>query len=140
MYRKDSSSGDSDDVRSLFHRFSETDDDVTNTIDLTTLIPPDLNDPAGYNRGQSKHASLDKLLEALSVPTLLVARSHTIQFANDALTKISREPFDPIGLKFSSLFSNPSKARGAQVLLERVLELRQPEIRETELQIHKTNI
>ncbi len=74
------------------------------------------------------------------MPTLLITRSHEIQFANQAFFSVSRERFSLKGLTFASLFPNPKEARQAQLILEKVFNERKPLVQERVLQINRTRI
>jgi len=112
----------------------------TQTIDLNTLFASELTDSGSFDVSDVSDSAFAKLLQALSVPTLLVARSHTIKFANSAFMRTIRDNLDLKGATFSSLFPNPREARQAQLLLEKVFEERRPEVREKVLQIRKTRL
>jgi two-component system, cell cycle sensor histidine kinase and response regulator CckA len=112
----------------------------TETIDLNALFSPELTDSGFFDLSTVNHSTFAKLLQAISVPTLLVARSHAIKFANSAFMKTVRDSLDLRGATFSSLFPNPGEARQAQLLLEKVFEERRPEVRERVLQIRKMKI
>lgn len=117
-----------------------TDDDRTQTIDLSTLVAPELSSQNCFDFRKLSNASFGKLLQALSVPTLLVARSHTVMFANSAFVDLIRDGFNYKDATFSSLFPTPREARQGQLLLEKVFTDRKPEVREIILQVHKTRI
>lgn len=114
--------------------------DETETIDLNKMITPDLTESGSFDVGKISHAAFGKLLQALSVPTLLISRSHEIAFANEAFSTIPKAPFNATGETFSSLFGNPKEAREAQLLLEGVFEKREPRVEERILQVHGTRI
>ncbi len=137
MDNKDQGMGDSSgDVR----QFVPDDDNPTETINLKMLFPSESTVYAADDLGIADRSDLSKLLSALSVPTLLISRSHAIKFANPAFKRISDSHFNTTSAMFSSLFPNPMEARQAQLLLEKVFKERKPEIRETVLQIHRTRI
>ena len=137
MDNKDQGMGDSSgDVR----QFVVDNDHPTETINLKMLFPSETTIYAADDLGTADRSDLSKLLSALSVPTLLISRSHAIKFANPAFKRISDSHFNTTSAMFSSLFPNPMEARQAQLLLEKVFKERKPEIRETVLQIHRTRI
>ena len=115
-------------------------DEATETIDLNALFSPEPTESGFFDLSTVNHSTFAKLLQAISVPTLLVARSHAIKFANSAFMKTVHDSLDLKGATFSSLFPNPGEARQAQLLLEKVFEERRPEVRERVLQIRKMKI
>ncbi|AFM27468.1 hybrid sensor histidine kinase/response regulator [Desulfomonile tiedjei] len=115
------------------------DDSPTDTIDLKMIFPCPACEEMDSAWKHEKSAFI-KLLSALSVPTLLISRSHAIKFANPAFAKLTNGRLHTKNLTFSSLFSNPLDARQAQLLLEKVFNERKQEIREKVLQIHRTRI
>ena len=114
--------------------------DSTQTIDILAVFPEDITTSGSYDLTRANLASFSRFLQALSVPTLLVAASHAIVFVNDAFVRIEGSGLDPAQLTFSSLFGTPKQAREAQLLLERVFTERRPAARETTLQIKGTKI
>ena len=114
--------------------------DSTQTIDILAVFPEDITTSGSYDLTRANLASFSRFLQALSVPTLLVAASHAIVFVNDAFVRIAGSGLDPAQLTFSSLFGTPKQAREAQLLLERVFTERRPAARETTLQIQGTRI
>ncbi len=112
----------------------------TETIDLNSLFTKEQEGKETCDLDQGKLAPFTKLMQALSVPTLLISRSHEIKFANKAFFSVSRERFSLKGLTFASLFPNPKEARQAQLLLEKVFTERKPLVQERVLQINRTRI
>ena len=126
--------------RNSTENFSEHRGETTQTIDLNALFSPELTESGWFDLSTVNHSTFAKLLQAISVPTLLVARTHAIKFANSAFMKTVHDSLDLRGATFSSLFPNPGEARQAQILLEKVFEERNPEVRERVLQIRKMKI
>jgi len=114
--------------------------DVTETIDLNSLFPGTLTESGSFDLTRIKYATFEKLLEAISVPTLLISPTHSITFANSAFEKVATRGFDTRTAAFSDLFTNPMEARKAQVLLDGVFRDRKPEVRETVLGIGETRM
>lgn len=114
--------------------------EATETIDVNALFAPDLSESGSFDISDVSHSMFAKLLQAMSVPTLLVSRSHEITFANSAFMKTIRDSVDLKGSTFSSIFPNPREARQAQLLLEKVFEQRRPEVRESVLQIRRMRL
>lgn len=107
----------------------------TQTIDLSTLFRDDIVTSASFDLQEEQYSTFGKLLEAMSVPTLIVSRSQAVEFTNNAFRSIAKYDINFKKLTFSSLFSNPKDARNAQLLLKKVFEQRKPEIREQMLHI-----
>jgi two-component system cell cycle sensor histidine kinase/response regulator CckA len=112
----------------------------TRSINLSSLFLESITSSGSFDLRRLKLTSFGKLLQAIPVATLLINRSHGVEFANDAFKRISRQRIDPEGLSFSSLFPNPKQAREAQVLLEKVFSDRRPVVRERMLQIQGVRI
>jgi signal transduction histidine kinase/ActR/RegA family two-component response regulator len=121
-------------------RMQAKDGEVTDTIDLNQMLTVDLTRSGSFDLSRVHQASFGKLLQSLSVPTLLIARSHSIAFANAAFSEITKGRFDVRNSTFSSLFRNPKEAREAQLLLETVFQDRKPRIKERILQIYGTRM
>ena len=91
----------------------------TETIDLNSLFSKDVTSSGSFDLRRVGFASFGKLLQVLSTPTLLIGRSHTIEFANRAFLSLI-EGLDPVGRELSWLFPDPQQARVFGVLLEKV--------------------
>jgi two-component system cell cycle sensor histidine kinase/response regulator CckA len=111
----------------------------TETIDLDSFFSKDVTSSGSFDLRRVGFASFGKLLQVLSTPTLLIARSHTIEFANRAFLSLIGG-LDPVGRELSWLFPNPQQARVFGVLLEKVFAARRPEVRERKLQIRDGEI
>jgi hypothetical protein len=92
----------------------------TETIDLNSLFSKDVTSSGSFDLRRVGFASFGKLLQVLSTPTLLISRSHTIEFANRAFLSLI-DGLDPVGRELSWLFPDPQQARVFGVLLEKVL-------------------
>jgi len=75
----------------------------------------------------------------MSVPTLLIDRSHTIEFANRAFSNMTGG-LEAVGKEFSWVFSNAEQARVFRLILEKVFLARRPEVRERKLQLRNAEI
>ena len=113
---------------------------VTNTIDLNSLFPVSITESGSFDLRRVKQDTFEKLLEAISVPTLLIAPNHAITFANSPFRKIAKNQASMRSATFSGLFPSPREARKAQLLLEKVFRERKPEVRETILKIVDTRM
>ncbi|MGO9567220.1 MAG: ATP-binding protein [Desulfomonilaceae bacterium] len=111
----------------------------TETIDLSPLFSKDVTSSGSFDLRRVGFASFGKLLQVLSTPTLLIGRSHTIEFANRAFLSLI-EGLDPVGRELSWLFPDPQQARVFGVILEKVFAARRPEVRERKLQIRDVEI
>ena len=117
-----------------------SDDEKTQTIDLNTLFLSDTTVSGSFDLRQINHDSFGKLLQALSVPTLLVNRSYEIEFANAAFGKMVNGDFDTPGKTFSSLFTDAREAQKVKAILKKVFARRKPEVREKVVNLLKTKI
>jgi len=111
----------------------------TETIDLNSLFPKDVTDSGSFDLRSVRFASFSKLLQAMSVPTLLIDRSHTIEFANRAFSRMTGG-LEAVGKEFSWVFSNAEQARVFRLILEKVFLARRPEVRERKLQLRNAEI
>jgi len=105
----------------------------TESIDLSSVFGEGLTTSGSFNAEGIKRTSFCKLLRAIPVPALLVDKSHTITFCNDACARISRKYELLEGASFSSVFPSPEKARIGVSLIREVLEKRSAKVRELEL-------
>ncbi|MFH1118172.1 MAG: ATP-binding protein [Pseudomonadota bacterium] len=112
----------------------------TDTIDLTQMFSVNLPASGSFDLSNFHEESFGKLLQSLSVPTLLIARSHSVAFANTAFSAAFKGCFDLRNVTFSSLFRNPKEARDAQMLLEEVFKDRKPRVKERILQVYGTRM
>jgi two-component system, cell cycle sensor histidine kinase and response regulator CckA len=111
----------------------------TETIDLNSLFSKDVTSSGSFDLRKVGFASFGKLLQVLSTPTLLIDRSHKIQFVNRAFSGLI-DGLDPVGRELSWLFPDPQQARVFGLLLEKVFAARRPEVRERKLQIRDAKI
>ena len=63
---------------------------ATESIDLHNIFGEGLTTSGSFNAAGIKSTSFCKLLRAIPIPALLVDKSHTIIFCNDACARISR--------------------------------------------------
>ena len=125
---------------SSFRGLYRNDDEKTQTIDLNTLFLSDTTVSGSFDLRQINHDSFGKLLQALSVPTLLVNRSYEIEFANAAFGKIVNSDAECLGQTFASLFSDARDAQRVKGILKKVFALRKPEVREKVVDLLQTKI
>ncbi len=121
-------------------RFWVSDGDLTQTIDLGSLFTSDVTTSGSFDLSKVKYASFGKLLQALSVPTLLIDRSHRIVFANHAFFEISSDSSAAVGQPLVSLFSDRADAATIDQLVGRALQRRKPEVKEKTLLINRRRI
>ena len=114
--------------------------DQTQTIDLNSLVSEKLTISGSFDLRQERIDTFGKLLQALSVPTLLIARSHKIEFANQAFMDTFTGSAQSIGVNFSSLFSDPGNRGRVELLLEDVFTRRQPAVTEAQLRIQEAGM
>jgi two-component system cell cycle sensor histidine kinase/response regulator CckA len=115
-------------------------DDLTGSIDLEPLFSMDVTESGSFDLRRVKIASFTKLLQALSVPTLLVTEEGLVQFANMAFANLGGQKFRGEGKTFRSIFSNPGEARAATDLIDTVLGQGKPHVIERMIQIHRRRI
>jgi signal transduction histidine kinase/CheY-like chemotaxis protein len=115
-------------------------DEATDTLDLTRLFPEEVTVSGSYDLRHMKGVPITRLLEALSVPTLLISKPQTIEYANGAFASMVDGGLDVRDMDFSSLFPNARRATVMKELLETVFEGREPAVKETALQIGQTRI
>ncbi|MDQ7784054.1 MAG: ATP-binding protein [Desulfomonilaceae bacterium] len=108
----------------------------TQTIDLGLLFPSDVTESGSFDLTRVKYASFGKLLQALSVPTLLVDKLHRIEFVNEAFAGISKDVAAAVGQRVAAVFSDPADARAMDRMIEQVFRQRRPEVREKTLRIY----
>ncbi|MBI5250314.1 MAG: response regulator [Desulfomonile tiedjei] len=111
----------------------------TQTIDLSLLLSDDLTSSGSFDLRRVQFATFGSLVQSLSVPTLLIERTHKVEFANNAFKSMT-QGFDPVGLEFSRVFQNPSQARDFELRVERVFKERRPEVLEKRLRIQDKEI
>jgi signal transduction histidine kinase/CheY-like chemotaxis protein len=111
----------------------------TETIDLNSLFSKDVTSSGSFDLRGVRFGSFSRLLQAMSVPALLIDRSHTIEFANRAFSKMTGG-LEPVGHEFSWVFSNSRQARVFGLLLEKVFTARRPDVRERKLQLRNAEI
>ncbi len=121
-------------------QFHPVEDEPTETIDLSSLFQQEISISGAFDVEKPELAPFAELLKAISVPTLLLGRSHQVETANDAFLNMAKVQGNLKGLTFSSIFPNPRAAREARWLLETVFTKRRPIIEERMLQIHDKRI
>ena len=114
--------------------------DQTQTIDINTLVLERLTVSGSFDLRQEKIDAFGKLLQALSIPTVLIARSHKVEFANKAFMNTFAGSEPSIGVHLSSLFSDPGNRRRVDLLIEDVFARRQPAVSEAKLRIHESGV
>jgi two-component system cell cycle sensor histidine kinase/response regulator CckA len=115
-------------------------DNPTHTIDLDRLQVTRVTESGSFDLTQVSHDSFGRLLQALSVPTLLITRTYSIAFANAAFFELAGAELDLSSTTFASFFRNPKEAQEAQLLLNEVFEHRKPRVKERILRIHGSRI
>jgi signal transduction histidine kinase/ActR/RegA family two-component response regulator len=117
------------------------DESPTETIDLGSLIPG-AGEPqkGGFDLDRLKLASFGKLMQCLSIPTIVVNGKGIIRFANEALLSLARHDLNPEGEPFDILFRTASEAKQGRNLLRRVYTGRAPGLREGTVQVGSSRI
>ena len=107
MDRNRFGTGEDDTETSTSIRLYTSDEDITHTIDLNRMFTVDLTQSGSFDLTKVHQASFGKLLQAMSVPTLLVARSHAIAFANAAFSEIAKGGYETRNATFSLTVQEP---------------------------------
>ncbi|MFH1117264.1 MAG: ATP-binding protein [Pseudomonadota bacterium] len=116
------------------------DPDLTGTLDLSRLFTAEFSNSGSFDLRQIKFAAFGKLLQAMSVPTLLISGSYVIDFANDAFLALSSIPFDPTGKEVSVLFPRRKECDEMLAVLEEVFRERVPQTLERRLLVHNADM
>ena len=114
--------------------------DRTQTIDINTLVSETLTASGTFDLRQERIDAFGKLLQALSIPTVLIARSHKVEFANTAFISMLKGSQLTSDRNFSSLFSDPNNRGRIEALLEDVFTRRQPAVTEAKLRIYESGV
>ncbi len=115
-------------------------EDTTETIDLESMISGSSLADNGFDLDRLKLASFGKLMQCLSIPTIVVGGEGTIKFANEAFVAMSKHELDPVGEPFDILFRTATDAKNGRDLLKRVHTGRIPGVREGAAQIGSAKI
>ncbi len=120
---------------------ASSDDDSTQTIELTDLFTRDLTTTGSFDVGSGiRKTTFGKVIQALPIPALLVDESFHIVFANQAWKRVSPEYEVTQGLLLSKLFPEASIAGKIQSLLEDVFSTRKPVIARGTLEVGDSRI
>jgi PAS domain S-box-containing protein len=85
----------------------------TRTIDLTRILEEDVTESGSYDLRGIRGSSLGKLLDALTIPALLVAEKRSVWFCNRCWSR-SIKPMDKTeGISFESLFPDADTSHRA---------------------------
>ncbi len=112
----------------------------TETIDLTTLYPSNLSVSGSFDFGRVESTSLGKLLHALPIPAMVVDRSCTVIFSNEACLRIAPQHNTLEGFAFVELFPHIGQATEATSVLETVFATRKPRIIQASLGVNQSRI
>jgi two-component system cell cycle sensor histidine kinase/response regulator CckA len=115
-------------------------DNGTQTIDINTLVCERLTASGSFDLRQERVDAFGKLLQALSIPTVLIAHPHKVEFANEAFSTMFRGAQPTRDANFLSLFSDPSNRGRLDSLLKDVFTRRQPAVAEAKLRIHESGV
>ncbi|MDQ7783437.1 MAG: ATP-binding protein [Desulfomonilaceae bacterium] len=140
MDKKKSPEIDPVDVGAAGLNLLENDPDITETIDLSRLFAEEYSPSGSFDLREMKFAAFGKLLQAMSVPTLLISSSRSVDFANDSFLDLARLPFDPTGKEISDLFPRRRECDETMAALEEVFRDRVPRTMERRLLIHDTEV
>ena len=112
--------------------------EATESIDLNKVFGEGLTTSGSFNAAGMRSTAFCKLLRAIPMPALLLDKSHTITFCNDACARISKNYEKLEGMDFSSMFPSPEAASSGFSLIEEILEKRKAKVRELELHFDRS--
>ncbi len=115
-------------------------DELTQTIDLDNLVSDKLTASGSFDLRKEKIEAFGKLLQALSIPTVLIPSSRGVAFANNAFFAMFKGSQATTDAKFSSLFSDPSNRDRIDAVLDDVFTRRRPAVMEAKLRIHESGV
>lgn len=105
------------------------------TIDLGQLFPEKEHASGSFRLSESREKSFKRLLHSLPIPAMLIDRSNTILFPNQAFGTIYTDSQRLDGEALTFLLSRDKDSARILDLVERVFSRRQPEIWEGALRI-----
>ncbi|MGO9569732.1 MAG: diguanylate cyclase [Desulfomonilaceae bacterium] len=111
---------------------------ATESIDLNKVFGEGLTTSGSFNAEGIRSTAFCKLLRAIPIPALLVDKSHTIIFCNDACARISRNYEKLEGTEISSVFPNPEGSRIGRLLIDEIFDKRKARVRELELHFDRS--
>jgi PAS domain S-box-containing protein len=107
------------------------------SVDLDSLFSEEVS-PSGSFYVKDFHSTLfGRLLQALPIPALLIDKTYSIFFANQACGRISQSYEKTVGKSFSTLFPYPETAAEMQHAAEDVFSTRKPQLRQALLKIEE---
>jgi two-component system, sensor histidine kinase and response regulator len=112
----------------------------TETIDLNSLVAADMTPSGSFNLFDVSQTSFGKLLRALPLPALLIDKSYSVTFLNEACEKISENYRAVLGAPMASLFPDPVELRSTRELIETVFLKRTPRVKTGLMQIDRRKI
>jgi signal transduction histidine kinase/CheY-like chemotaxis protein len=104
------------------------------------MLAESVTESGSFDLRQVRKKTVEKLLEAISVPSLLIAPTHRIIFTNSAFARLLKYQRNFSYTTLSSLFPSAQEGRKAQWLLEKVLSDGRREVRETRLKIGNNSL
>jgi PAS domain-containing protein len=100
------------------------------TIDLSTMYDEDVSSSGSFDLRRPRLGTIEKLLQAIPIPTLLVDESYIIVFANRASWRAAGQPGTIEGHRLSVLFPNEADGEQAEGLVRKVFLDRIPLVAE----------
>lgn len=113
---------------------------TTETIDLEGLLNRDITSSGSFDVQEVSQTSFGRLLKSLPIPAVLVDRSQSVSFFNEAWGKLYSGRTKILGTSISSLFPEPTQSKDIELLIERVFKERKPEVKTAVLQADSSMI
>ncbi len=113
---------------------------TTENIDLEGLLNRDITSSGSFDVQEVSQTSFGRLLKSLPIPAVLVDRSQSVSFFNEAWGKLYSGRSRILGTAFSSLFPEPAQSKDIELLIERVFKERKPEVTTCVLQAERAMI
>jgi len=116
------------------------DEDPTGSIDLTTIQTEAMTRSGSFRVGALQGAGFYQLLHALPIPAMLVDKSYSVIFANEACDKVNIDSNEISGGPFFSLFPHPRNALAVQAMMTKVFGERKRQVCEGLVQVRGKKI
>ncbi len=110
-------------------------DSTTETIDLNSLITPDLTVSGSFDLRGVEATSLGKLLESLPIPALVIDRFHDIIFENALCGNQWADRQRTLRRSFVDIFLRRADGEDVKLLMDRIFLKRKHEVKKASLQL-----
>ena len=111
---------------------------TTENIDLTSIFGEDPIISGSFDVESINRNSFCNVLRAIPIPALLVDKSRSIIFCNDACARISKNYMKLQGMTFSSVFPGLEGTHVGNALIEDILESGKGRVSELELSFDRS--